>query len=172
MGAEERNGRGDGAGRAREPLGDVARDVMNHASAIARDELSLARLAARRYAEHVRRDVAKPALLGGAAAASGGLAALFGLIALFLGIAQAIDSVAWAFAIYCALFAAGAALLLGYRRRVTLVRGEDILTRLPAVQAAAREPEHALVRQETPEAHRRLVDEARREAQRSEARPG
>jgi len=174
MRAEERTGRGAGNGAPppAAPLGEVARDVMDHASAIARDELALARLSARRYAEHVRRDVAPPALLGGAAVVTGSLGVMFGLIALFLGIARAIDSVAWTFAIYCALFAAGAALLLSTRRRAAALRGDEILGRLPAVRIAERAPEHALVRQETPEAHRALVDEAAREAQRSEIRPG
>jgi hypothetical protein len=82
-------------------LGDVARDVMDQGTTILRDEIELAKLSARRYSEHLRRDVAPRA----AVAALGTAAVLCGLVALFLGIANALDSAAWAFAVYCALFA-------------------------------------------------------------------
>ena len=49
-------------------LGDVARDVMDHASMIVRDRLELTRLEAHRYAEHVKKDVAPRAAFGAAAA--------------------------------------------------------------------------------------------------------
>ena len=83
-------------------LGDVARDVMDHGTMILRDGIQLAKLEVRRYSEHLLREVAPR----GVVAALGAVAVLCGLIALFLGIASALDSVAWAFAIYCALFAA------------------------------------------------------------------
>jgi len=85
-------------------LGDVARDVMDQGTIILRDQSELAKLEARRYSEHLRRNVAPRA----AVAALGAVAVLCGLVALFLGIASALDSVAWAFAVYCALFAATA----------------------------------------------------------------
>jgi hypothetical protein len=90
-------------------LGDVARDVMDQGTIILRDEIKLAKLGARRYSEHLRRDVAPRV----AVAVLGAAAALCGLIALFLGIASALDSVAWAFAIYCALFAVTALVTAG-----------------------------------------------------------
>jgi Putative Actinobacterial Holin-X, holin superfamily III len=85
-------------------LGDVARDVMDHGTMILRDGIKLAKLEGSRYSEHLLREVAPR----GVVAALGAVAVLCGLIALFLGIASALDSVAWAFAIYCALFAAAA----------------------------------------------------------------
>jgi len=99
----------NGAARGDEPpppaLGEVARDVMDHAAIIVRDRIEIGKLEARRYAEHVRRDVAPRAAFGVAAAVLAAVAVLSGLLALFLGIARALDSVAWAFAIYAALFA-------------------------------------------------------------------
>jgi hypothetical protein len=86
-------------------LGEVARDVIDHTTIIVRDEVKIAKLEARRYADHLRRDVAPRAGYTVAAATLGGLSVLFGLVALFLGIAEALGSVAWTFAIYCALFA-------------------------------------------------------------------
>jgi len=149
------------------PLGDVLRDVMDHASIIMRDELKLVRLEARRYTEHLKSEVAARALLTAGAAVCALLTALFGLIAVFLGIARALGSVAWAFAIYAVLFAAGTAVMLGVRARRATLGGEEILGRLPGVRAHEPEREHALVQQETPEAHRVLTEEARREAQSS-----
>jgi hypothetical protein len=105
----------DGRSRALEPaptrapaLGEVARDVMDHAGVIVRDQVEIGKLEARRYAAHVRRDVAPRAARTAAVGVLATLAASCGLVALFLGIARALDSVTWAFAIYCALFAAAA----------------------------------------------------------------
>jgi uncharacterized membrane protein len=95
--------------KARPPaLGDVARDVMDHATLIVRDQVEIGRLEARRYADHVRRDVAPRAARTVAVLALAGVAAACGLVALFLGIARALGSVAWTFAIYGVLFAAAA----------------------------------------------------------------
>lgn len=90
-------------------LGDVARDMMDQGTMILRDEIKLAKLEARRYSEHLVRDVAPRAAVAGLAA----VAVLCGLIALFLGVASALGSVAWAFAVYGALFAVTALLAAG-----------------------------------------------------------
>ena len=86
-------------------LGTVARDVIDHVTIIARDEVKIAGLSAKRYAEHLRRDVAPRAAYAAAAVALAALTAIFGLLAIFIGIAHALSSAAWAFAIYCAAFA-------------------------------------------------------------------
>lgn len=147
-------------------LGSVARDVLDHATTIVRDEIKIARLEARRYGEHLRRDVARPAALGAAAVSLGALGALFGLIALFLGIARAIDSVAWTFAIYAGAFCvAGVVAYAMAKRPQHRDVGEEIARRFPATRTKESEREHLLVAQRTrPEAHREEVAEARREA--------
>jgi hypothetical protein len=71
-------------------LGDVARDVMDHGTMILRDGIKLAKLEARRYSEHLLREVAPR----GVVAALAAVAVLCGLIALFLGIASALDAAA------------------------------------------------------------------------------
>ncbi len=164
----ERTTANDGGTRAREPrppaLGDVARDVMDHATIIVRDQLEIGKLEARRYADHVRRDVAPRAARGAVVGALALVAVLCGLTAVFLGIARALDSVAWAFAIYCALFALAAlvALAVGGQARD---EGDEIARRFPATRTRRTEPEHLLVAQRsTATAHREEVEEARREA--------
>ncbi len=150
-----------------EPLGDVARDVMDHVGVILRDRARIARLEAQRFGEHVKHDVAPRALFGTAAAVCALVAAVCGLLALFLGIAWAIGSVAWTFLIFAVLFCVGAAVFAGtMARRPTTARetAEAIARRFPAARSEAA-PEHALVRQEAPEAHREDVVEARREAE-------
>ena len=156
-----RDGSGNGVA-----FGDVARDVMDHASAIVRDELRLGKLSARRYAEHVRRDVAPRAAFGLVAGVLAGLAVLFGLIALFWGIASALGSVAWTFVIYAAAFAVGAVIAAGLRGRPPHRESADeIARRFPAARTREAFPEHQLVIQETsPEAHAKEIEEARREA--------
>jgi hypothetical protein len=145
-------------------LGGIARDVMDHATIIVRDHLQIGRLEARRYAQHVRRDVAPRAARGAVIVALASVAAACGLVAAFLGIARALDSVAWAFAVYCALFAVAAlvALAVAPPRRD---EGEEIARRFPAARMKQTEPEHLLVAQRsTMDAHREEVEEARREA--------
>ncbi len=154
------------APRAEPALGDVARDVMDHAAVIVRDRFKIGALEARRFAEHVRRDVAPRAGLVATAAALGALAVIAGLVGLFLGIAGAIGSVAWTFVIYAALFAV-AALVVGSLagRAPRRDEGEEIARRFPAARLSEAESEHLLVEQRsTPEAHQREIEEARREA--------
>jgi len=127
-------------------LGDVARDVMDHVSAILRDRFQIGKIEARRYAEHVRRDVAPRAALRAGAAALAALTVLFGLIALFLGIAEALDSVAWAFAIYAAAFAVATVVVVSLAARPTQrSEREEIARRSPATRRTEMMPEHLLV---------------------------
>ena len=147
-------------------LGNVARNLLDHATMIVRDEIKIGRLEARRYAEHVRRDLAPRAAYVTAAASLGAVGALSLLIAVFLGIAWAIGSVAWAFAIYGVLFAVAAVVVAVLARRPPR-RDEaaELARRFPAARAKASEPEHLLVAQQSrPELHRREVEEAQREA--------
>src|SRR5262245_45199925 len=106
-----------GNGSDRQPLGDVARDMMDHVSMIARDEAKLARLSVRRYVENMRQDVAPKAGYAAGAAVCGGLAILMGLIALFLGIAYALGSVAWTFLIFAAAFAVVTVVMAGLYKK-------------------------------------------------------
>lgn len=145
-------------------LGDVARDAMDHASMIVRDELKIARLEARRYVDHVKRDVAPRALFATAAAACALLAAITGAIALFLGILWVIGSIAWTFLIFAAMFTTFAAVLANLSRRPAMVASSVEIERgFPAVKMEEHRPEHALAAQERPEAHAMIVEAARRE---------
>jgi hypothetical protein len=101
----------------REALGDVARDVMDHLSMMARDQAKMARLSARHYLEHLRAEVAPRALFLAAVSACVALAGVCFLIALFLGIAAALGSVAWTFLIFTGLFGAAAVALAGLASR-------------------------------------------------------
>jgi Putative Actinobacterial Holin-X, holin superfamily III len=147
-------------------LGDVARDVMDHASAILRDRLQIGKIEARRYAEHVRRDVAPRAAFRAGAAALAALAVLFALVALFLGIADALGSVAWAFAIYAAAFAVGAiAVASAAGRAVHRDEREEMARRFPTARMEATMPEHLLVEPRSrADALPQKVAEGRREA--------
>ena len=135
---------------------------------IVRDEIKIGRLEARRVADHLRRDVAPRAGWLAAAAALGALGVLAGAVALFLGIAQAIGSVAWTFAIYAAFFAVAAVLAAALSARPPRRdEGEEIARRFPAARAKASEPAHLITAQRAGlEAHREVVAEARREAER------
>lgn len=158
-------------GHGHEALGDVARDVMDHVSMIVRDEAKIAKLSVRRYAEHVREDVAPKALFTVGAAVCGALAVVMGLIALFLGIAYAIGSVGWTFAIFAAAFAVVTVVMAGMVKRPRVERAEDISKRFPSVSAREGKHEHALARQATPEGHREVTREAEREASREMLSP-
>jgi hypothetical protein len=162
----ERTSSGDGRSSGDAALGDVARDVMDHAAVIVRDEIKIRMLETRRYAEHVRRDVAPRAALVAAAAALGTLAVIAGLVGLFLGIAGAIGSVAWTFVIYAALFAVVALVVAGLANQASRRdEGDEIARRFPAARLKETGGEHLLVAQRSsPEAHRREIEEARREA--------
>lgn len=147
-------------------LGDVARDLMDHASMIARDEARMARLSVSRYVEHLRTDVAPRAMWGAATGVCAALALVCALLALFLGIVWAIGSVAWTFLIFAGLFiiGAGAAASL-YGRPARLTTAEDIERRFPSVRAHEAAPERVLSQQATPEAHAQVKAEALREAE-------
>jgi len=174
---EERTRQGDGHareprrastddGRGGEALGDVARDVMDQLSMMARDEARLARLSARRYVERLRGDVAPRAAWTAVAAVALMLAGIFALIALFWGLATLIGSAAWTFVIFAALFLLAGVVAIVAARTPRAETAADIEKRFPAVRAHERAPEHALARQETEEAHRRVLEEARREGAR------
>lgn len=154
-------------GSAREAaLGDVARDVMDHASMIVRDRVEIARLEARRWKDHLARDVAPRALFAVGAALCALLALTAGLVALFLALAAALGSVAWTFLIFAGLFVLAGVVMAGFYTRSPVPLGaEDIARRFPAVRSEPARPEHALVRQEHPEAHRMITAEAAREAE-------
>ena len=162
----ERTSSGNGQARADSALGDVARDAMDHAAVIVRDRIKIGTLEARRYAEHMRRDVAPRAGLAFAAAALGTLAVTSGLVGLFLGIAGAIGSVAWTFVIYAAFFAVIAIVAAALARQpLRRDEGEEIARRFPAAHLKETEPAHLLTAQRsTTEAHREVIAEARREA--------
>jgi hypothetical protein len=113
--------RGDDPPPGPRALGEVARDVIDHVTMIVRDEIKIAGLEARRRVEHVRRESAARFAYRAAAVLAATIAGLCGLVALFLGIARALGSVAWTFAIYAALFAVvaiGAAALSSTRGSV------------------------------------------------------
>lgn len=156
----------------RPALGDVARDVMDHASMIVRDEIKIARLSAGRWVEHAKRDVAPRALIAAALGIVGLLAVVFALLAIFLGFVAATGSVAWTFVIFAVAFGVGALVLVGlYRRPARVETSDDIERRFPAVRLGEQEhrPEQALVREETLPAHRVIVVEANRQAAQEDA---
>jgi hypothetical protein len=149
----------------REALGEVARDTIDHATMLLRDEAKIARLGVERYAEHVRRDLAPVALWTAAAGAALGLGALLLLIGVFLGIAAALGSVAWTFVIYAGAFTVAAGVAWSMRGRVAAhPSAEDLARRFPAARAQPTRPEHALARAAQPEAHAEARREAAREA--------
>jgi hypothetical protein len=156
-----------GGRRDPEALGDVARDMIDHASIIVRDRIEIMKLEAGRMAERARREFLPRAALLAVAAGLAGVAGLLGLVALFLGIASAIG-VAWTFAIYAAAFAVLAVVALAFAGQPPRPEeGEAIARRFPAPVTSAPEHglvEHGLVRLETEEGHRRVTEEARREA--------
>ncbi len=88
-------------------LGDVARDVVDHAQVIARDALAIGKLSARRSIDRAKSQAreAAPRIAFGAVA---GIAALLGvvflLIAIFVALGDPIPSVGWRLAIYGIFF--------------------------------------------------------------------
>lgn len=148
-------------------LGDVARDAIDHVTMIGRDVFKIGKLEARRYAEHLRYDVAPKAAFKGVAAAAGGLGVTLLLIGIFIGIASAIG-VGWTFVLYGAIFLVGAAVAYSLGRRgVPRDEGEEIARRFPAARMIEGRPEHQLAAQRTNgHAHLAEVEEARREAAR------
>jgi len=127
----ERLTSGSGQPRAEGPeLGSVARDVVDHAAMIGRDWVEIGKLEARRYGEHLRRDVATRVAWGAVVAVLAALAGLCGLIALFWGIAAAIGSVAWTFVVFAALFAVLAVVVAAVAAPAPR-RGDDQMSRTP-----------------------------------------
>lgn len=88
-------------------LGEVARDVVDHAQVIARDALAIAKLEARRTVERAtgRAKQAAPRIAFGAIAAVSALvAAVLLLIAIFIALGDPIPSVGWRLAIFGLFF--------------------------------------------------------------------
>jgi hypothetical protein len=159
-------GRGSAGGlRSSHELGDVARDVIDHVGMVARDGVKIAKLEVRRYVEHLRKDLGARAVLGTCAAFTAAAALVCGLVAAFLGIAYAVG-VAWAFAIYCGIFAVIALFLyMLAARAVPTYTGDEIARRFPAARMKESEAEHLLLAQRSTEAgHQRMTEEAAREA--------
>jgi hypothetical protein len=162
----ERASNGNGAPADGRTPGSVARDLVDHATMIVRDEIKMGRLSARRYADHLRHDVAPRAGWLCAAAALVGLGVLAFAVAVFLGLARLIGSVAWAFAIYGAVLTVAGVVAAAVSSRPPLRdEGEEIARRFPAVRAKESLPEHLVAAQRSrPEAHREELEEARRES--------
>ncbi|MFS8067457.1 MAG: phage holin family protein [Byssovorax sp.] len=129
-------------------LGEVARDVVEHAQVIARDALAIAKLEARRSVDRAKDRVkdAAPRIAFGAAA---GVAALVGvvflLIASFIALGNAVPSVGWRLAIFGLLFlvvAAIAAIFAGShekRREVAPGRGFEVTPGRGAAETSRRQ---------------------------------
>ena len=92
-------------------LGAVVRDAIDHTAMILRDTAKLGRLEVRDFQNRVLAPGLRKAGIGVTIALFASLAAVFGLLAIFLGIAAAIDSVAWTFAIFAGAFAVVAMLV-------------------------------------------------------------
>lgn len=129
-------------------LGEVARDVVDHAQVIARDALAIAKLEARRSVDRTKDRVkeAAPRIAFGAVA---GVTALVGvvllLIAIFIGLGNAVESVGWRLAIFGLFFlvvAAIAAIFAGShekRREEAPRRGFEELPRRGGEETSRRE---------------------------------
>lgn len=88
-------------------LGEVARDVVDHAQVIARDALAIAKLEARRSVERATdrvKEAAPRIALGAVAGVAALVGALLLLIAIFLGLGDAVPSVGWRLAIFGIFF--------------------------------------------------------------------
>lgn len=88
-------------------LGEVARDVVDHAQVIARDALAIARLEARRAVRRATgraREAAPRIAFGAIAAVSTLVGAVFLLIAIFIALEDPIPSVGWRLAIFGLFF--------------------------------------------------------------------
>jgi hypothetical protein len=88
-------------------LGEVARDVVDHAQVIARDALAIGKLSARRAVDRARtqaRDVAPRIAFGAIAGVAGLVALVFLLIAVFIALGDPIPSVGWRMAIFGVFF--------------------------------------------------------------------
>jgi hypothetical protein len=129
-------------------LGEVARDVVDHAQVIARDALAIAKLEARRSVDRAK-DRVKDAAPRIAFGATAGVAALVGvvllLIAIFIGLGDAVPSVGWRLAIFGIFFlvvAVIAAIFAGShekRREAAPRRGFEEMPRRGAEETSRRQ---------------------------------
>lgn len=88
-------------------LGEVARDVVDHAQGIARDALAIGKLEARRVVDRARsqaREVAPRVALGAVAAVAALVSLVLLLIALFIALGDPIPSVGWRMALFAVFF--------------------------------------------------------------------
>jgi hypothetical protein len=88
-------------------LGEVARDVVDHAHVIARDALAIGKLEARRAVDRARsqaREVAPRIAFGAVAAVAALVGAVLLLIAIFIALGDPIPSVGWRMAIFGIFF--------------------------------------------------------------------
>ena len=88
-------------------LGDVARDVVDHAQVIARDALSIGKLEVRRAVDRARtqaREVVPRIAFGAVAGVAALVGLVFLLIAIFIALGGPIPSVGWRMAIFGVFF--------------------------------------------------------------------
>lgn len=116
-------------------LGEVARDVVDHAQVIARDALAIAKLEARRSVDRAKdrvKDAAPRIAFGAVAGVTALVGVVFLLIASFIALGNAVPSMGWRLAIFGLLFlvvAAIAAIFAGShekRREVAPGRGFEV----------------------------------------------
>lgn len=88
-------------------LGEVARDVVDHAQVIARDALAIGKLEVRRAADRARtraREVVPRIAFGAVAGVAALVGLVFLLIAIFIALGDPIPSVGWRMAIFGVVF--------------------------------------------------------------------
>jgi hypothetical protein len=88
-------------------LGEVARDVVDHAQVIARDALAIGKLSARRSIDRAKsqaREVAPRIAFGAVAGVAALVGLVFLLIAIFIALGDPIPSVGWRMAIFGIFF--------------------------------------------------------------------
>jgi putative superfamily III holin-X len=88
-------------------LGEVARDVVDHAQVIARDALAIAKLEAKRTVDRAKtraRDVGPKIAFGAVAGVTALAGVIFLLIAIFIALGDPIPSVGWRMAIFGIFF--------------------------------------------------------------------
>lgn len=88
-------------------LGEVARDVVDHAQGIARDALAIGKLEARRAVDRARsqaREVAPRIAFGAVAGVAALVGVVFLLIAIFLALGDPIPSMGWRMALFGTFF--------------------------------------------------------------------
>ncbi len=88
-------------------LGEVARDVVDHAQVIARDALAIGKLEARRVVDRAKtqaRDVVPRIAFGAVAGVATLASVVFLLIAIFIALGDPIPSVGWRMAIFGIFF--------------------------------------------------------------------